>query len=294
MRPKKSFTRIPLIVGTLLMATAITSCDNDTLTPRLAKKALEKEAMFADSSCVKSFNTGFYEVNPSELAKLKQLHDAGMIELATNAVVEKKEVSNYNYWSGYTTASQNVEHIFATVSLTEAAKKYEVHHVVKQRDDNEKDLELAKGHTVEPTPEYMMSNNDLDTGDDIEEIVKSTAEAEEKIADNTVTNTGAKTGQPAATPSSTPLSSYESALAKSAIKTHDMLLGNFELVKVKEVFCPEDMKENGIGSCSYIYRFVNKTPFGHVFGAPEANKLTTGHATFRNYVDMGWLVDVIK
>lgn len=238
MRPKKSFTRIPLIVGTLLMATAITSCDNDTLTPRLAKKALEKEAMFADSSCVKSFNTGFYEVNPSELAKLKQLHDAGMIELATNAVVEKKEVSNYNYWSGYTTASQNVEHIFATVSLTEAAKKYEVHHVVKQRDDNEKDLELAKGHTVEPTPEYMMSNNDLDTGDDIEEIVKSTAEAEEKIADNTVTNTGAKTGQPAATPSSTPLSSYESALAKSAIKTHDMLLWKLRAGKSERSILP--------------------------------------------------------
>lgn len=288
MKPKKSIARIAMIAGAIMITTAVTSCGSDTLNPRQAKSALEKEAMFSDSSCVKSFNTGFYEVNPTQLTQLKQLRDAGMIDLTTSTVVEKKKVSSYSYWSGYTSAMQDVEHTFANVSLTDAAKKYAVSHVARYRDDIEKDLKLREGITPAPTPDYILSNNDLNTGADIEEIVTETAEAEEEVA--AADTIAADVEQPAVKEPAT-VSSYDAALSKVSIETHEMLLGKFELVKVTEVFCPENMKENGVGSCSYIYRFVDKTPFGHVFDAPEEGTLNQGKATFRRYVDMGWLVE---
>lgn len=183
---------------------------------------------------------------------------------------------------------QDVEHTFANVSLTDAAKKYAVSHVARYRDDIEKDLKLREGITPAPTPDYILSNNDLNTGADIEEIVTETAEAEEEVA--AADTIAADVEQPAVKEPAT-VSSYDAALSKVSIETHEMLLGKFELVKVTEVFCPENMKENGVGSCSYIYRFVDKTPFGHVFDAPEEGTLNQGKATFRRYVDMGWLVE---
>lgn len=288
MKPKKSIARIAMIAGAIMITTAVTSCGSDTLNPRQAKSALEKEAMFSDSSCVKSFNTGFYEVNPTQLNQLKQLRDAGMIDLTISSVMEKKKVSAYSYWSGYTPELQNVEHTFANVTLTDAARKYEVSHVVRFRDDIEKDLKLREGIISEPTPDYILSNNDLNTGADIEEIVAETAAAEENVAE--ATDSVSEASQPAAKAQAT-VSDYENALSKVSTETHEMLLGKYELVKVTEVFCPENMKENGLGSCAYIYRFVDKTPFGHVFDTPETGKLSQGHATFRNYVDMGWIVE---
>lgn len=288
MKPKKSISRIAMIAGAIMITTAVTSCGSDTLNPRQAKSALEKEAMFSDSSCVKSFNTGFYEVNPAQLNQLKQLRDAGMIDLTTSSVIEKKKVNVYSYWSGYTSELQNVEHTFANVTLTDAARKYEVSHVVRFRDDIEKDLKLREGIISEPTPDYILSNNDLNTGAGIEEIVAETADAEEEVA--AATDSVSEASQPAAKPQVT-VSDYENALSKVSAETHEMLLGKYELVKVTEVFCPENMKENGVGSCSYIYRFIDKTPFGHVFDAPETGKLSQGHATFRRYVDMGWIVE---
>lgn len=295
MRPKKSFSRIAIMAGALMITTAITSCDSDTLNPRLAKNALEKEAMFADSSCVKSFTTGFYEVNPAQLRQLQQLQKAGMIDVTFKSVVEKKKVSNYSYWSGYTTASQDVEHTFATVSLTDAASRYVVSHVVSHREDQEKDLKLRGGVAEEPTPDYILSNNDLAIGADIEDVVKETAAAEEEVVESADTAASAVAAKSDVVEKKEPSSpadggEYEAMLAKVDTKAYDMLLGKFELVKVKEVFCPENMKENGVGSCSYIYRFVDKTPFGHVFKAPESGKLMTGKASFCRYIDMGWAV----
>ena len=293
MRPKKGFSRIAIMAGALMITSALTSCDSDTLNPRLAKNALQKEAMFADSSCVKSFTTGFYEVNPAQLRQLQQLQKAGMVELKLTSVVEKKKVSNYSYWSGYTTASQDVEHTFATVSLTDAATRYVVNHVVTRREDQEKDLKLREGVAGDPVPDYVLSDNDLAIESDVEEMVVETAAAEEEVIASA--DTVAQSDVPVAASvdkkdAAVPANDYEAMLAKVDTKTHDMLLGKFELVKVKEVFCPENMKENGVGSCAYIYRFVDKTPFGHVFKAPESGKLMTGKATFSRYIDMGWTV----
>ena len=49
-------------------------------------------------------------------------------------------------------------------------------------------------------------------------------------------------------------------------------------------------EEEGKGTCKYIYKFVDKTPFGYVFDAPSEGWLSQSSATLRHYQDLGWVV----
>lgn len=112
-----------IIAACCLLGGILTSCDSDTLSPRLAKKALQKEAILRDSSAVATFHTGFYEINESEGDQLAQLQAAGMISFNTETIIEKKKKSTYDFWTGYRYYTVDVTHTFATVELTEKGAK---------------------------------------------------------------------------------------------------------------------------------------------------------------------------
>ena len=58
----------------------MTSCgDSEVLSASSAKKALKKEAFFAKDYATHNFNTGFYEVDETDLNRLAKLQAAGMV-----------------------------------------------------------------------------------------------------------------------------------------------------------------------------------------------------------------------
>lgn len=87
---------------------------------------------------------------------------------------------------------------------------------------------------------------------------------------------------------------YELAMSRVNRTAHNMLTGKWNLVKVKEVFCPEEYAKNGKATCKFIIEFTEKTPFGYVLGAPKQHERTLANATLTHYTDMGWLIDNIS
>lgn len=283
-----------IIAACCLFGSIFTSCDSDTLSPRLAKKALKKEAMFRDSSAVELFHTGFYEINESEGKQLAQLQAAGVVTFKTETIIEKKKKSTYDFWTGYRYYTIDVPHTFATVELTNEGKKYEVTRPVIYREDVEKDLRLHE-KSEEEMPDYMAATMQKEAPD---------KEVKPAAADSVVVDTAATEiaeAVPAQTdrekpekPDSPEIDQYELTIARVNRIPHNMLSGKWELVKVKEVFCPEEYAKTGKGSCKFIIEFTDKTPFGYVLGAPEQHKRTLLDASLTHYNDVGWVVDAIS
>lgn len=278
------------VLSGLLLAVSggmLTSCDSDTLSARLAKKALNKEAALRDSSQCVSFTTGYYEVDDAEITRLKQLQNAKMVTCKVETVIEKKRRSRYNWYSGYTYYYEDVEHKFAEVALTEEGLKYKVYRRVVMREDLE-DLLKIYDETGEEVPGYMTVND----APAAQEAAPAAPVEEEAVADSATVAEEEPVEEvaPAEEPAEEK-SPYEKALDKVNRETHDMLAGRIKIEKVIEVYCPEEMKKNGKGACRFVYEFVDKTPFGFVLGAPEQNKRKIGKATLVHYQDKGWLVD---
>ena len=91
----------------------MTSCgDSEVLSVSSAKKALKKEAFFAKDYATHNFNTGFYEVDETDLDRLAKLQTAGMVTFTTQNVVEKQQKSRYEYYRGYVYYTIDIEHTF--------------------------------------------------------------------------------------------------------------------------------------------------------------------------------------
>ena len=118
------------------------------------KESAEKEAFFAKDYATHNFNTGFYEVDETDLNRLAKLQAAGMVTFTTQNVVEKQQKSRYEYYRGYVYYTIDVEHTFASVKLTEAGAKLIVAEPTTMRKDIADDMKDNKDYTA-TMPDYM-------------------------------------------------------------------------------------------------------------------------------------------
>ena len=87
------------------------------------------------------------------------------------------------------------------------------------------------------------------------------------------------------------LSAYERAKAKVNVTTVQIILGEIEFVKAKEIYCPEEWQKLGKASCKIITAFTGKTPFGYVYGAPAEGHRNIESIVLKRYEDLGWVVE---
>ena len=93
---------------------------------RLARNAIEREAMFRDSSQVVKFDVGYYEIRPEMREALDTLVALGVINCKVEEVVEHRRFEKYTWWEGTKVYYKDVTHYFADVSLTESGEAYMV------------------------------------------------------------------------------------------------------------------------------------------------------------------------
>ena len=288
--------KLILLAVIAIAAIGLSSCDDSVLSKSSARKAIKKEAMFADDYAVGKFNIGYYEVTDADLVKLNQLKAAGMITFTTEKIVEKATRSNYNYWSGITYYTVDIEHTFANVQLTEDGSKLVVDNPTTLRKDLVNDFKANENYE-EVMPDYMNA-----TGGVVEEVtevvetpVVEDIDAVEVIEedfddDDTVAVVAQPAPKKAAPAADNKNAAYEAACGKVNITEVYVLLGRYSLEKVKEILCTEDMAKNGVGTCTAIITFKDKTPFGYVFAAPKEGYLESVEVSFIHYEDLGWTV----
>lgn len=284
------------IVAILLGITTSCSGDGKPLSSSSAKAALQKEAIFAKDSQVKEFEIGFQEVSEDYLQNLARLKAAGVITYTAEKVIEKRESRQGNYWYGYYTVTKEITHVFADVQLTDEGKKYVVENPTKLRADIAKDM-LPNENYEENIPDFMMATDNA-FGSQTSSVTEEVAVIDEAFADSVFVDTlreemvaVEETIAPEPKKDS-PNAQYEAMKARTGnTETVNVLVGKFEIVKIKEVLCTDKMFEEGTGSCLLLYKFVDKTPFGFVFGAPAENHIETAKVKFIHYQDMGWTVE---
>lgn len=285
-------TLMPLLAACVL---TFTSCDSDELSPRLAKKALQDSPELRDSCLTRTFNTGYYEIEADDTVKLGQLQRAGVITYTTETVVEKKTRYRYS-WYGSSSYTENVDHIFATVELTEQGKKLEVANKPQLRSVYEKALGLFDKKKEIEEPAYM-SAMAAEKAKKAEKSETNEPESDEYATEDSVAvdtfaveeDYDEPVTEP--TPAATKTDPYDEACSRVNMVQHEMLLGKIEIVKVIDVFCPEEYKKSGAGECNFVYEITELTPFAWVYCDQEqlqTRKLAT--AKFKHTVDQGWYV----
>ncbi len=279
-------TRTILFAALAVMGVAtLASCDSEQLSARQAKKAIQKSPAFRDSTCTGTFSTGYYEVGEAERTGLRQLEKAKMITCKFDTIIEKKKHTHYNWYGPNTYSYTDVEHIYATVDFTEEGREYVVTNVPTVRKDEEKDMKLLEKEEEEVLPDFM----DLSVPEEAEEAEEA---AVDTVAADSVVE--AETVEPVVEEEKEAKSAYELAREKENKTTHSVLLGEWNVVKVKEVFCPEELRKQGKGSCVVICEFSDKTPFGWVEDYMKEGERIKANVDLRYYDDMGWLVEDFK
>ena len=285
------------VIVSALLVFGLTSCDDSVLSKSSAKKALKKEAVFDPDFATAEFSTGYYEVDEDDLNNLARLKAAGMVNYSTETVIEKVTRRDYSYWSGTYYYTVDVEHTFANVSLTEEGLKYVIEEPTRHREDLIKDLKANKDYE-EAVPDYMKAIHQKEVAPAAQKPAAKAAEApatDTVVVDTVVEETVVEEPKPqqAKQKADNPNRAYEAATAKVNRETHNMLLGHYELEKVKEVRCSDEMAKNGVGECMFLYTFKDKTPFGFVLGAPAQDYVNTAKANFIYYQDLGWVASSI-
>lgn len=290
---KKFIIMLAITIATI----GLSSCDDSVLNSSSAKKALKKEAIFANDYATSIFKTGYYEVTEPALTALIQLKEAGMITLSTETIIEKAEKRSYDYWTGYRYYTIDVEHTFANVALTDKGEKLVVKEPTTMRKDIADDLK-ANDNYEEELPEYM-NLSEIDDAVSIEEI-EECFEAADTIAADTIASDSTEIANNSSAnkaelkEKANPNAAYLQALNNVNIEEQDVLLGRYSLEKVKEIRCSEEMAKNGVGECKAIISFRDKTPFGFILGAPKEGYLQTISVSFIYYQDLGWTVNKIS
>lgn len=295
-----------LTAGVMLFGLTACSGEGSPLTKSSAKSALKKEAVFAKDSQVASFNLGFQEISESEFNDLVALKAAGVVDYTLESVVEYRENRVWGgYWGRSYTETVEVTHVFANVSLTPEGQKYviteptkyrkDLAEILKANDDYEefepaylsvsddayqKLIAKKPAKVEEPVVEEVVEEiyDDLDTVA-VEEVVEEVVEEAPAHNPNQVRTADNKNA------------AYEAMVARVNTEEVLVLLGHFEIDKVREVLCTEEMFKDGKGTCKVYYKFVDKTPFGYVLGAPKADYLMSATVKFIHYQDLGWVVD---
>ena len=298
---KKLLTVVPLALLALL-----TSCDDTVLTAGLAKDAVKKDASWETPEVVRNFKVGYYEIDLEEATALRQLQAAGMITLKLEKAVEERT------WSGwYSSKTSYVDHYYAEVALTEEGKKYVFE---GEKKSGRKDLlkDLKENEEEEIGPDYMFKLPKLtittllpnpsanETKDDVLEALNVDPHPADALDEDfhEVVDTPCVVDLDAIaveeTPATTPapkLSAYKKAEAKVNVTNVQVILGEVEFVKAKEVYCPEEWQKLGKGSCKIITEFTDKTPFGFALGAPKNGSRKIETIELKRYEDLGWVVE---
>lgn len=237
------------------------SCgDNRTLTPRAAKKALEKETAFRDSSQVAKLDVGFYETDSAGRLKLEELQKAGVVRCKASVVSEHRRVERYTWWEGTTVAYEDVKHIFVDVALSDEGRKY----------------------VVANPPEHPVGDDNLPSTDyhNISDTVAAVVE-------------GVGAASPAAKSSADDKNkAYTDALKRVKYSAVNVLTGFYRVERVVNVFCPENYRKGGMGKCEFVCVFTGITPFGRSLTSLRDDERTYGSATFTRFEDRGWRVDI--
>lgn len=238
------------------------SCgDGRTLTARAARKALEKETAFRDSSQVAKLDVGFYETDSAGCQRLRELEKAGVVKCRISVVPERRRVERYTWWEGTTVSYEDVRHIFAEVELSDEGRKYVVANppVRPVGDDN---LPVADYHNISDTVAAVVE--------------------------------GAGAASPAVAPGSgdEKNKAYSAALKKVRFRAVSVLTGFYRVERVVNVFCPDNYRKGGMGKCEFVCVFTGVTPFGKCLTAHEEGERTYGSADFTRFEDRGWRVDI--
>lgn len=272
--------------------TALLSCgDNTILTASLAEDACKKDLYWENNpKQVAQFTVGYYEVSNDEFEKLQQLQAAGVITFTAEKAVEAK--TRYS-WRGYYT--EYIDHYFANVALTEKGNEYLFTDEVKSgRADIAKDLRTDEA-AEDDVPEYMTNYPELKITTlqpdpkKAEQIDEGEAVAEEAYGGDLVEEDEFQPDPASADKPKEP-SAYEKAVAKVSSEVVSVVVGELEIVKAKEVFCPEEYWKVGKGECNIIIEFTGKTPFGYVLGAPVNGSRQSQKIELKRYEDLGWVV----
>lgn len=250
------------------------ACDNDCLTARIAKKAIEKETMFRDSSQVEPLCVGFYEINPAARATLDTLAKEGLVNCKISEYKERRRFERYTWWEGTTVYYKDVTHYFAEVSLTDEGRKYVVANppTCRAGEDDIEGLESAyvpadsTGKVIVMQPEES-DNVDSDSTDAV--ALKSDTAASTKGAAN---------------------AAYAAALKKVSYTMVNVLVGFYKVDKVFDVYYPENYEKEGIGKCSFVAVLKNLTPFGKALTAHKEGEKSVAYAQLIRYEDKGWVV----
>lgn len=285
-----------LTAGVILFGMTACSGEGSPLSKSSAKSALKKEAVFAKDSQVASFALGFQEISESEFNGLVALKAAGVVDYTLESVVEYRENRVWGgYWVGSYTETVEVTHVFANVSLTPEGQKYIVAEPTEYRKDLAEILKANKDYE-EFEPDYMSVTDAAyqqliapKPAKAAEPVVEEVVDADTAVVEEVVEQ--APTHNPnQARKADNKNAAYEAMVARVSTETVKVLLGRFEIEKVREVLCTEEMFKDGKGSCKVYYKFVDKTPFGYVLGAPKADYLMSATVKFIHYQDLGWVV----
>lgn len=282
---KKCLMFVPLALLALL-----TSCDNTALTAGAVEDAVMMDVSWDNPQLLKTFKVGYFEVSEDRIIELRQLQAAGMITLKVEKAVEEK------VWRGwYNSSTDYIDHYYAEVALTEKGQKYVFEGEVKKgRKDIIKDMKDNEKEDV--TPDYMLNlpalkvttllpnPSSVAAQDETLEALNVNAQAQDVVEDMEETVVDSTDAAPE-------LSAYERAKAKVNATTVQIILGEMEFVKAKEIYCPEEWQKLGKASCKIIIAFTGKTPFGYVYGAPAEGHRNIESIELRRYEDLGWVVE---
>ena len=282
---KKCLMFVPLALLALL-----TSCDNTALTAGVVEDAVMMDVSWENPQLLKTFKVGYFEVSEDRIIELRQLQAAGMITLKVEKAVEEK------VWRGwYNSSTDYIDHYYAEVALTEKGQKYVFEGEVKKgRKDIIKDMKDNEKEDV--TPDYMLNlpalkvttllpnPSSVAAQDETLEALNVNAQAQDVAEDMEETVVDSTDAAPE-------LSAYERAKAKVNATTVQVILGEMEFVKAKEIYCPEEWQKLGKASCKIIIAFTGKTPFGYVYGAPAEGHRNIESIELRRYEDLGWVVE---
>lgn len=266
------FKNIFFAACTVLFAAFFTSCDKYTLTAHSAKKAIERETAFRDSSQVVQIGLGYYEVDSIAKQKLEALAKEGVVSCQISEVNERHRFEQYTWWEGTKVFYKEVKHYFANVSLTEEGRKYVVANppVKPLGEDN-----------IPETDYHNMSADSTQTEAYTGDTAADSVGATMILAESSTQPNNADKANP-----------YYAALKKVKFITVNVLTGFYKVEKVLNVFCPDNYRKSGIGKCNFVCKFTGITPFGKILTNHKDGERTYGNADFTRFEDKGWKVDI--
>lgn len=270
-----------LLAAGLIGLFALSSCGNGELTKGSAESALKKGLVaLQDSSQFTTIDIGYYQLDDKKARlTLRQLANAGVITYTADKVIEKVRKSQGG-WYRPTYYYIDVERFFVKVDLTEEGRKLVVNEPVIEIPDNDIKYKIKEIYSFE------VPYSEIEDG--AKPITTTTPPTNDEDPDDTdheyeITENESTIGE-------TGKSQYQIAKDRTRKLSLNVLTHTNKLVKVKNVYCPEEALKKGEAACAYIYEQTKVTPFGFFLKGIQEGERKMGIAGFNKYTDEGWKV----